>query len=143
MKQIFILILPIIIIFYIIEFYGKVNMASVEIGKSVVPNQCSSLGTNNPLRLLDCSIFTLSKGMCCLLTITNTKKDIDADGVESMVEYFETACIILEKIDAQIINKTTNDYKYLGGDVLIECSQEYLNKSIIFTIIFFTIIIIL
>ena len=143
MKHIFMFIFSTFIFFYIIDFYGKVNMASVEIGKSVVPNQCSTLGTNNPLRLLDCSIFTLSKGMCCLLTITNTKKDIDADGVESMVEYFETACIILEKIDAQIINKTTNDYKYLGGDVLIECSQEYLNKSFIFTIIFFTIIIIL
>ena len=143
MKQIFIYIFSIFIFYNIIDFYGKVNMASVEIGKSVVPNQCSSLGTNNPLRLLDCSIFQLSKGMCCLLTITKTKKDIDDDGVESLVEYFETACIVLEKIDAQIINKTTIEYKNLGGDVLIECSQEYFNKSFLIILIIFTIIILI
>ena len=66
-----------------------------------------------------------------LLTITNTKTDIDDDGVEGKVEYYETACIILEKIDAQIINQTTTQYKYLGDDILIECSQIYIHKSFI------------
>ena len=88
----------IFLLLFIIDFYGKVNLASVAIGKSVVPNQCSSLGENNPLRLLDCSIFQLDKGMCCLLTITKTKLDQDSDLVENE-EYFETACIVLEKID--------------------------------------------
>ena len=115
----------------------------VKIGKSIVPNQCSSLGTNNPLRLLDCSIFTLKKGMCCLLTITKTKQDVDSEGVESPVEYFETACIVLEKIDAQIINKTTIEYKNLGGDVLIECSQEYINKFFTLITLIFAMIILL
>ena len=127
----------------IINFYGKVNMASYEIGQSVVPNQCSSLGKNNPLRLLDCSIFQLKKGMCCLLTITKTKIDIDDDGVEGPKEYYETACIVLEKIDAQIINSTTTQYKNLGGDVLIECSQLYIDKYYILITLLFLFILLL
>ena len=138
MKHFFIFILSLFL--YIIDLYGKTNSASVEIGKAVVPNQCSSLGENNPLRLLDCSIFQLSKGMCRLLTITKTKIDIDDDGVESPVEYFETACIVLEKIDAQIINSTTIQYKNLGGDVLIECSQLYISNMFIFISIIFSIL---
>ena len=117
---------------YIIDSIEKVSMANVAIGKSIIPNQCSSLGENNPLRLLDCSIFILNKGMCCLLTITKTRDEIDETGVEYKEEYFETACIILNKIDAKIINETTIQYKHLGGDVLIECSQFYINKYFIF-----------
>ena len=141
MKQFFIFILSLFL--YNIDLYGKINAASVEIGKAIVPNQCGSLGENNPLRLLDCSIFQLSKGMCCLLTITKTKTDIDDDGVESLVEYFETACIVLEKIDAQIINSTTIQYKSLGGDVLIECSHLYISKLFIYIGIIFTILLLL
>ena len=137
MSKMFIYNFTFFIFLIILNFYGKVKNASYEIGKSVVPNQCSSLGQNNPLRLLDCSIFQLEKGMCCLLTITNTKTDIDDDGVEGKVEYYETACIILEKIDAQIINQTTTQYKNLGGDVLIECSQIYIHKSFILIALIF------
>ena len=78
--------------------------------------------------------------MCCLLTITKTRKETDDDCVESPVEYFETACIILEKIDAQIINSTTIQYKNLGGDVLIECSQFYYNNSFIYIILIFSLL---
>ena len=141
MKQFFIFILSLFL--YNIDLYGKINAASVEIGKAVVSNQCSSWGENNPLRLLDCSIFQLSKGMCCLLTITKTKIDIDDDGVEAPVEYFETACIVLEKIDAQIINSTTIQYKNLGGDVLIECSHLYISKLFIYIEIIFVILLLL
>ena len=124
------------IFIYIIDSIGKVNMANVIIGKSIIPNQCGSLGENNPLRLLDCSIFILNKGMCCLLTITKTKTEIDDEsGFEYNEEYFETACIVLNKIDAKIINETTIQYKHLGGYVLIECSQFYINKYFM-TIIF-------
>ena len=137
MSKMFIYNFTFLIFLIILNFYGKVQNASYEIGKSVVPNQCSSLGENNPLRLLDCSIFQLEKGMCCLLTITKTKTDIDDDGVEGKVEYYETACIILEKIDAQIINQTTTQYKNLGGDVLIECSQIYIHKSFILIALIF------
>ena len=114
----------------LINLNVKIKTATVAPGKSVVPNECSSLGQNNPLRLLDCSIFKLDKGMCCLLTITKTSTDED-DGVMSKEEYYETACIILQKINAQIINETTQEFKSLGGDVLIECSQLYIYKSFI------------
>ena len=128
-------------IILLINFYWKVNIASYKIGQSIVPNQYSSLGKNNPLRLLDCSIFQLEKGMCCLLTITKTRTDIDDDDdVEGKVEYYETACIFLEKIDAQIINSTTTQYKNLGGDVLIECSQLYIDKYYILITLFFAIL---
>ena len=119
------------IIIFTCFFYGKVNMAEVIVGKSIVANECGSLGQNNPLRLLDCSIFKLDKGMCCLLTITKTKKS-EEEGVVQTEEYYETACIILERIDAQVINATSREYNYLGGDVLIECSQLYINKFFIY-----------
>ena len=117
------------IIIFTCFFYGKVNMAEVIVGKSVVANECGSLGQNNPLRLLDCSIFKLDKGMCCLLTITKTKKS-EEEGVVQTEEYYETACIILERIDAQVINATSREYNYLIGDVLIKLSPLYLNVFI-------------
>ena len=130
------------LIFYILIFLNRyVNSANVSPGKSVVANQCSSLGDNNPLRLLDCSIFKLDKGMCCLLTITKTNKDFE-DGVLSNEEYYQTACIVLEKINADIINSTTIQYKQLGGDVLIECSQKYIKKFFIYMAAIFIILLI-
>ena len=129
----------IFLIFFIILIYfkGNVNAADVEIGKSVVPNQCSSLGENNPLRLIDCSIFKLDKGMCCLLTITNNVEKTDEDGVQYFEEVYSTACIILQKIDAQVINSTTIEYKKYGDDVLIECCQLYIKTlKYIFYLIF-------
>ena len=140
MKIVFDFKISLFIILFFIDSFMKVNMASVEIGEAIIDNQCSSLGKNNPLRLLDCSIFQLEKGMCCLLTITKTRTEVNDDGVESQEEYFKTACIILEKIDAKIINDTTIQYKDLGGDVLIECSQFYINKYFIFITIIFAIL---
>ena len=116
-----------IIFFSLINF---LNAANVEIGEAIVPNQCSSLGKNNPLRLIDCSIFKLNKGMCCLLTITNKIQKTDEENVKYFEEVYDTACIILEKIDAQIINSTTIQYKKYGDDVLIECSHFFLNSFI-------------
>ena len=113
---------------------GIVKLSSVTIGTAIVPNQCGHLGSNNPLRKLDCSIFKLSKGMCCLLTITSSDEETDDDGVTSIVESYKTACIILDKIDAKIINKTSQQYKYLG-DVLIECSQRYFRYSLAFILL--------
>ena len=87
---------------------------------------------NNPLRLIDCSIFKLDKGMCCLLTITKKVPKINEDNVKYFEEVYYTSCIILEKINAQIINSTTLQYKSksYGDDVLIECSQFFLNSFI-------------
>ena len=75
--------------------------------------------------------------MCCLLTITNNVEKTDEDGVQYFEEVYSTACIILQKIDAQVINSTTIEYKKYGDDVLIECSQLYIKTlKYIFYLIF-------
>ena len=68
--------------------------------------------------------------MCCLLTITNKVQKIDEENVKYLEEVYHTACIVLEKIDAQVINSTTIQYKKYGEDVHIECSQFFLNSFI-------------
>ena len=125
----------------IIEYSGKIKNAAILIEQSVVPNQCSSLGKNNPLRLLDCSIFQLNKGLCCLLTITYTKNQSECDEDNDLCtyeEYSRTACIILPEKDSKIINQTSEHYKNLLGqkNVLIECSQKYIYKYFILINIF-------
>ena len=125
--------IPFILLIFL-NSQGKVKLTSISVGTAIVPNECSSLGTNNPLRKLDCTIFELSEGMCCMLTITTTDEELDDDGVSSLVEHYKTACIILPKINAKIINQTTLEYKYLG-DVLIECSQNYFKFSFTFLVL--------
>ena len=125
--------IPFILLIFL-NSQGKVKLTSISVGTAIVPNECSSLGTNNPLRKLDCTIFELSEGMCCMLTITTTDEELDDDGVSSLVEHYKTACIILPKINAKIINQTTLEYKYLG-DVLIECSQNYYKFSFTFLVL--------
>ena len=122
-----------IIFLTLIQFKGKTKNAIIEIGKSIVPNECSSLGINNPLRLLDCSIFQLDKGLCCLLTISKTS-DKCGDEDEDTCEYAKTACIVLSKKDSKIINETSMKYKNLG-QVLIECSHNYIKFYFNFLVI--------
>ena len=135
-------ILNIIIFFTLLEYQGKIYNITIPVGKSVVPHECSSLGLNNPLRLLDCSIFKLEKSLCCLLTITIKANETECeDDLCSHEEIFKTACIVLPKKDSKIINETSMKYKSLG-DVLIECSQDYITNSIIFisTLFFFLVL---
>ena len=113
---------------------GGVLGADITPGTSVITNQCSTLGSNNPLRLLDCSIFKLSKGMCCMMTVT-TSETVEVDGVQSIEESYKTACIILEKYDAETIRKLTNQYKKVVGDVLIECNQVFLSVTYIYLLL--------
>ena len=137
MKQYINYILNILIFFTLIEFQGKIYNITIPVGKAVVPNECSSLGQNNSLRLLDCSIFKLEKSLCCLLTITTKDNETECeDDLCSHEEIFRTACIILEKKDSKIINATSMKYKQYG-DVLIECSQDYITNSIIFISVMF------
>ena len=126
-----------VILFFValLNLQGEVLGADVTVGKSVITNECGTLGTNNPLRLLDCSIFKLSKGMCCMLTITLTET-IEEDGVQSIQETYKTACIILEEYNAKIIRQATTEYKKLGGDVLIECNQNYISVLYIYLLLF-------
>ena len=72
-----------------------------------------------------------------MLTITLSEFVTDEDtGVQSYQESYKTACIVLEKYDAAAIRKATNDYKKLGGDVLIECGKYYLSVLYIYFILF-------
>ena len=129
-------IFSVILLFYtIINHQGKVKGADITVGKSVITNECGTLGTNNPLRLLDCSIFKLSKGMCCMLTITLTEI-YEEDGVQQIWETYKTACIVLEQYNAKVIKEATTEYKKLGGDVLIECNQNYLSVLYIYLLLF-------
>ena len=93
-------------------------------GTPIIPNECGSLGSNNPMIAKDCQTFKLSSGYCCYLTITVTEKD-PATGNDINVE--RTACIISPnnnpKKKAELINK----FSYLNGDVLIECSTSILS----------------
>ena len=133
-------ILNFIIFLSLIEYKGKIYNATIPVGKAVVPNECSSLGTNNPLRLLDCSIFKLDKGLCCLLTITTIDNETDCeDELCSHEEIFKTACIVLPKKDSKIINETSMKYKSLG-DVLIECSQNNIDNSFIYIVLIYFIL---
>ena len=137
MKYYFKYIFESIIILTLIQYQGIILNASITVGKSVVPNECSSLGINNPLRLLDCSIFKLDKGLCCLLTITTIDNETECeDELCSHEEIFKTACIVLPKKDSKIINETSMKYKSLG-DVLIECSQNNIDNSIIYIVFIF------
>ena len=94
-----------------------------EFGEPIIPNQCGSLGSNNPMIAKDCQTFKLSSGYCCFLTITFTQ--INEKGDEIRVE--RTACIISPnnnpKKKAELINK----FSYLNGDVLIECSTSIIS----------------
>ena len=137
MKYYFKYIFESIIILTLIQYQGIILNATITVGKSVVPNECSSLGINNPLRLLDCSIFKLDKGLCCLLTITTIDNETECeDELCSHEEIFKTACIVLPKKDSKIINETSMKYKSLG-DVLIECSQNNIDNSIIYIVFIF------
>ena len=125
----------ILLFFTIINNQGKVEGADISVGKAVITNECGTLGTNNPLRVLDCSIFKLTNKQCCMLTIT-LSETVEEDGIQSIQESYKTACIILEEYNAKIIRKATNDYKKLGGDVLIECNQNYLSILYLYLLLF-------
>ena len=93
-------------------------------GTPIIPNECGSLGSNNPMIAKDCQTFKLSSGYCCYLTITVTEKD-PTTGNDIDVE--RTACIISPnnnpKKKAELINK----FSYLNGDALIECSTSIIS----------------
>ena len=140
-KNILNIFLAIFIFSTIINHKSQVYGADISVGKAIITNECGTLGSNNPLRLLDCSIFKMSNGMCCMLTVTTTEI-VEQDGVQSILESYKTACIILEEYSADVIRKMTNRYKKFVGDVLIECSQRYLKQLYIylsFAILFFLI----
>lgn len=82
----------------------------------IIPNQCGSLGDNEPLQARDCQVFTLSKGYCCYLTITKN------EGEETIQR---SACIVSPNNNPKKKAELINSYSYLEGDVLIECEGNY------------------
>ena len=116
---------------------GKIKNATLHAGKSIVPNECSSLGQNNPLRILDCSIFQYSDGYCCFLTITiqQNTMECDEESICATEEVSETACLKLSETDSKTKNKRADEFKKLyknqNVSVLIECSGTYIYSYII------------
>ena len=92
-------------------------------GKPIIPNQCGSLGQNNPMIAKDCQTFKLSTGYCCFLTITLT--EINEKGDEVNVE--KTACIVSPNNDPKKKAELIKKYDYLNGDVLIECPSTFIS----------------
>ncbi len=126
-----------ILFLYILDYQGKIKNATPHVGKSIVPNECSTLGQNNPLRLLDCSIFQYTDGYCCFLTITiqQNTMECDEESICETEEVHETACLKLPETDSKTKNKRADEFKklYQKGkvSVLIECSGTYIYSYII------------
>ena len=88
----------------------------------IIPNQCGSLGDNEPLQARDCQVFTLNQGYCCYLTITKN------EGEEKIRR---SACIVSPNNNPKKKAELINSYSYLEGDVLIECSGN--NRSVLYS----------
>lgn len=113
--------LPILLFFCLISI--SYSAVTLNFGTPIIPNECGSLGTNNPVEAKDCQTFKLTTGYCCYLTVT---QDTIA----------RTACIISPnnnpKKKAELINK----YSYLNGDILIECPGNVLSFTQSYYMIF-------
>lgn len=96
-----------------------------------VPNECSSLGANNPLKARDCQVYEFTKKYCCMLTMTLQKDDED--------DIVKTACIKLNSISNSAKSKRLKEYKdsFSGYDILIECYSSFLRNNFIITFISF------
>jgi hypothetical protein len=110
----------------------------------VIPNECSSLGNNNPLKAMDCKVFKFenNKQWCCYFTVTNTTSFVDEDTMTT--EYIKskgTACVVLNSITSKEKSKKLEEIqKNITGDrMLIQCNCDY----IIFNKILFLFFIIL
>ena len=104
----------------------------------VIPNECSSLGNNNPLNSMDCKIFKFenNKKWCCYFTVTNTTSFVDEDTMTT--EYIKskgTACVVLNSITSKEKSEKLKEIqKKIAGDrMLIQCNCYYVNfKKILF-----------
>ena len=108
----------------------------------VIPNECSSLGNNNPLNVMDCKIFTFpnNKQWCCYFTVTNTTSYIDEDTMTT--EYIKTkgtACVVLDKITSAAKREKLDiiRQKISGDRMLIQCGSFYYRLKILFYLFLF------
>jgi len=107
----------------------------------VIPNECSSLGNNNPLNVMDCKIFTFpnNKKWCCYFTVTNTTSYIDEDNMTTeIIKTKGTACVVLDKISSAAKRKKLNVIRtQISGDrMLIQCGGCYYKLNLILIYLF-------
>lgn len=113
--------LPIILFCCLISFSYQED--KLEFGTPIIPNECGSLGSNNPVQAKDCQTFKLSTGYCCYLTVTKESKAY-------------TACITSPNNNPKKKAELINQYSYLSGDILIECPGNFLSFTQSYYMIF-------
>ena len=108
----------------------------------VIPNECSSLGNNNPLNVMDCKIFTFpnNKQWCCYFTVTNTTSFVDEDTMTTeFIKTKGTACVVLDKISSAAKREKLEVIRtQISGDrMLIQCGSFYLEMKFVLVFLLF------
>lgn len=121
-----------IFLLLLLTILNIINNTDVDVDMLAVPNECSSLGGNNPLIAKDCQVYEFTKKYCCMLTITFKNDDSD--------DLVKTACIKLDSISNSAkttrVNYYKNDhFKNESIDVLIECYGRFITKNIYINIL--------
>ena len=120
-----------IFLLLLLTILNIINNADVNVDMLAVPNECSSLGGNNPLIAKDCQVYEFTKKYCCMLTITYKSDDSD--------DVVKTSCIKLDSISNSAKTTRVNYYKELFSnysiDVLIECYGRFITKNIYINIL--------
>ena len=115
-----------IFLLLLLTILNIINNADVDVDMLAVPNECSSLGGNNPLIAKDCQVYEFTKKYCCMLSITYKHEDSDDE--------VKTSCIKLDSISNSAKTTRVNYYKELFSnysiDVLIECYGRFITKNI-------------
>ena len=112
---------------------------NIEIGESIIPNQCSSLGKNNPLETEECTMFDTREERCCMLSVTKEVEEEEEDSVViNIIKVSRTACIILKK--GEKLKDSRKKYKESlsdsSSDVMIECGGRWMSGGWILWVMF-------
>jgi hypothetical protein len=120
-----------IFILVLLATLNIINNTDVAVDMLAVPNECSSLGGNNPLIAKDCQVYEFTKKYCCMLTITYKSDDSD--------DVVKTSCIKLDSISNSAKSERVKFYKNNSTniDVLIECYGNFINRNILINILLF------
>jgi hypothetical protein len=111
----------------LLSILNIIKNTDIQVDMLAVPNECSSLGGNNPLQTKDCQIYKFTKKYCCMLTITFKDKDDEV----------RTSCIILDSISNDAKSKRRNEYNktFTNVDILIECHGKNIARNLFFFIL--------
>ena len=115
----------------LLSILNIIKNTDIQVDMLAVPNECSSLGGNNPLIAKDCQVYEFTKKYCCMLSITYKHEDSDDE--------VKTSCIKLDSISNSAKTTRVNYYKELFSnysiDVLIECYGRFITKNIYINIL--------